>query len=148
MTTRQTFFDRLRYGKHTFANGDYVYAKQHLNPDGTKGGWVAETALVEKNCTVGPDAEVYEYAQVCDKASVLGSSAVYGFARVAGNAVINDWAAVNDGAIVQGSAYIGNGAVICSDSYIDYGIIDKDKSYETLCRVKDEDEENSRNQAT
>ena len=139
VSSRQTFFNRLRYGKHTFANGDHVYAKQHLNPDGTIGGWVAETALVEKTCTIGPDAEVYEYAQVRDQASILGSSAVYGFGRVAGKASINDWSAVNDGAIVQGSAYIGNGAVICCDSYIDYGIIDYDKTYETLCNIINEE---------
>lgn len=139
MINKQMFFDRLRYGKHTFAGGDHVYAKQHLNPDGTTGGWVAETALVEKTCTIAPDAEVYEYAQVRDQACILGSSAVYGFARVAGTAIIDDWAAVNDGAIVQGSAYIGNGAVICCDSYIDYGIIDRDKTYETLCKIKDKE---------
>lgn len=139
MINRQAFFDRLRYGKHTFAGGDTAYAKQHINPDGSMGGWVAETALVESTCTIGPDAEVYEYAQVCDNACILGSSAVYGFARVAGDAVINDWAAINDGAVVQGTAHVGNGAVICRDSYIDHGIIDNDKVYDKLCKAKDED---------
>lgn len=139
MINRQVFFDRLMHGKHAFANGEKAWAKPHINPDGSIGGWVAETALVDSTCIIGPDAEVYEYAQVCDNARILGSSAVYGFARVAGDATIDDWAAINDGAVVQGTAYIGNGAVICNESYIDHGVIDNSKVYKNLCKVKDED---------
>ena len=132
MISRQTFFDRLRYGKHRFENDDYVYAKPHVNSDGTKGGWVAETALVEPTCYIGPDAEVYEYAQVRDSARVLGSASACGFAKIADNATLNDWSIACDDAWIQGSAYIGNTAVICGKSFIDYGFLGEDKSYKNL----------------
>ncbi len=135
MISRQTFFDRLRYGKHTFGTGDHVYAKQHINPDGTKGGWVAETALVESTCYIGPDAEVYEFAQVRDNATMLGSASASGFSTIADNATLTDWAVANDGAIIQGSAYICGTAVICGDSYINYGFIDQDRLYSDLHQI-------------
>ncbi len=112
-----------------------MYAKPHINPDGTKGGWVAETALVEDTCYVSPDAEVYEFAQVRDNARLLGSSSVYGFARIADNVILNDWAVATDGAMILGSTYVGNGAIICGDSFLDYGHIDKDRTYHNLRQV-------------
>lgn len=135
MISRQTFFDRLRYGKHRFENDDYVYAKPHINPDGAKGGWVAETALVEPTCYISPGAEVYEYAQVRENSRILGSSSACGFAKIAGNAVLDDWSIAFDDACIQGSAYIGNTAVICGKSFIDFGVIDKDKTYKNLRQV-------------
>jgi len=135
MISRQTFFDRLRYGKHTFEGGDHVYAKPHINPDKTKGGWVAETSLVESTCYIGPEAQVYEYAQIRDNARILGSASAYGFAKVADNATLNDWAVVTDVAVIQGSTYVGNTAVVCGESFIDYGILDHDKTYHNLRQV-------------
>lgn len=132
MISRQTFFDRLRYGKHTFEGGDHVYAKPHINPDGTKGGWIAETALVEPTCYIAPDAEVYEFAQVRDNARLLGSSSAYGFAKIAGNATLNDWAVAADGAVIQGSAYVDSTAIICGESFIDHGHLYENKTYDNL----------------
>ena len=129
MISRQTFFDRLRYGKHTFRAGDHVYAKRHINPDGTSGGWVAETALVESTCYIGPDAEVYEFAQVRDTASILDSASVSGFSTIAGNATLADWSMIEDGAIIQGSTYVGGTAIICGDSFIEYGHFNKNNTY-------------------
>ena len=135
MISRQTFFDRLRYGKHTFRGGDHVYAKRHINPDGTNGGWVAETALVDDTCYIGHDAEVYEYAQVRNHASILGSAAAIGFSTIAGNATVADWAMTADGSIIQGSAYVGGTARICGDSFIDYGHLDEDRTYINMRQV-------------
>lgn len=135
MISRQTFFDRLRYGKHTFGEDECAYAKPHINPDGTKGGWVAETALVDDTCYISPDAEVYEFAQVRDRARILGSASIYGFSTVAGRAILTDWAMATDGAIIQGSTYVCGMAVICGDSFVDYGHLDQNKRYNNLHQV-------------
>lgn len=136
MISRQTFFDRLRYGKHTFVEGDHVYAKPHINPDGERGGWVAETALVEPTCYISPEAEVYEFAQVRDNARILGSASAYGFSTIAGDATLAGWAVAVDGAVIQGSAYIDCNTIIGGESFIDYGYFSKNKTYNNLRQVK------------
>lgn len=129
MITKQTFFDRLKYGKHSFAENKPVYGKPHTNPDGTRGGWVAETALVEDTCYIDPEASVYEYAHVMDKARILGSSSVYGFATVGENVIITDWAEVTDSSVILGHTYVGNGVMVCGDSYLDFGHLDDSNIY-------------------
>jgi len=132
ISSLQTFVNRLRYGEHTFEDGDVCFAAPHINPDGSIGGWVAETALVEPTCWLDPDAEVLEYAQVRDGARILGCAVISGFAVVAGKAIVNDWALVTEAAIVQGSAYVGSGAIICRESFIDHGNAEKDQYYTNL----------------
>ena len=68
-----------------FGNGP-VPAHRHKNPDGTEGGWVADTATVELTTYVGADAKVSGYAQVNGNARVYGDAQVYGDARVYGDA--------------------------------------------------------------
>ena len=53
-------------------------SEQHQHPNG--GGWVANTASVEKTVYVSPNAWVYDNAQV------YGDAGVYGDARVSGDA--------------------------------------------------------------
>ena len=132
MISPQIFFSRLLHGKHTFEDGDVCFASPHKNPDGTKGGWVAETALAEPTCWIGPEAEILEYAQVRGRAKILGNAVISGFATVADDAIVNDWALVTEAATVKGTAYIGNGAVICRESYIDTGNAEADKYYTNL----------------
>ena len=60
-----------------------VAAHRHANPDGTTGGWVAQTALVSGNAQVSGDAWVYGNARV------YGNAWVYGNARVYGNALVS-----------------------------------------------------------
>ncbi len=49
----------------TFDFGDGpVAAHRHTNPDGSEGGWVADTAKVESTAYVGSAAKVYEDAKV------------------------------------------------------------------------------------
>jgi len=132
MNSPQIFFNRLRYGKHTFEDGDVCFASPHKNPDGSIGGWIAETALVEPTCWLDPDTEVLEYAQVRDNARLQGNAVISGFAVVAGDAIVDDWALVTEAATVQGDAYVGSGAVICRESYIDTGTAQKDQYYTNL----------------
>jgi len=135
MNTKILFLDRLKFGKHKFMNGTEGYGRQHLNPDGTVGGWVAETALVDDTCYIGPKAEVYEYAQVHGNAKVLGETEIRGFAQVRGDATIDGFSTITDEVLVEGSAFIDS-ANLGGRSHIDFGIVDDDEFWEYLIQVK------------
>jgi carbonic anhydrase/acetyltransferase-like protein (isoleucine patch superfamily) len=100
---------------HDFGWGP-VPAHRHTNPDGTEGGWVADTATVAPTVYIGPDAQVYDTAWVSDSAWVYGSARVsdtaqvYGSARVYGSAWVSDSARVYDTAQVYGSARVSDSA--------------------------------------
>jgi hypothetical protein len=56
-------------GLHTFIYHDSpVPAHRHINPDGSTGGWVAETAYVAPTAFLAEHAYVYDRARVTDKA--------------------------------------------------------------------------------
>jgi len=130
------FLDRLRYGKHQFMNGVEVYGYMHTNPDGSHGGWVAETSLVDDSCYISPTAEVYEYAQVHGDAKILGETEIRGFAQVRGAAVIDGCSTITDDALVEGSASIQDTS-LGGRSHVDYGIVDDGEYFEYLVQVKD-----------
>lgn len=132
---QMTFLDRLRYGKHTFTGGIRAYAKPHINPDGTVGGWVADTALVEPTCYISPNAEVYEYAQVRDNAQLLETATVNGFAKVMEDAVI-DGGWVTDDSVVQGDTYVGDYTIVCGSSYADHGKLLEYMIYDDIKKVR------------
>ena len=62
-----------------------VPAHRHQNPDGSEGGWVADSAKVESTCFIGPDAWVFGEAQVFGDAWVYGEALVFGEAQVFGD---------------------------------------------------------------
>lgn len=65
----------------TFDFGDGngpVPAHRHQNPDGSTGGWVAETVDMDVLAYVGPDALVYGSAKVIGDAKVRGTSRISG----------------------------------------------------------------------
>jgi len=55
-----------------------VPAHQHKNPDGTTGGWVADTATVAATAFLDPGVRVSGNAWVCGKAKVCGDTWVFG----------------------------------------------------------------------
>lgn len=134
MNDKKTFCNRLRYGTHSFRDGSTSYAYQHRNPDGSVGGWVAESAVVDDTCHIDPEAEVSEYAQVLNNAEVRDISSVSGFAVVRDNASLLDWCRVTDNAEVCGSAAICGGTVIGGKSYVECGIVDEEKIYTGLIK--------------
>ncbi len=79
-----------------------VPAHRHRNPDGTEGGWVADTATVSPTAYVGPNAQVFDNAHVFDNALVLGSAKISGCAWVFGNAQVSGNARVHGNAHVLG----------------------------------------------
>ncbi len=97
--------------KFDFGNGP-VPAHRHKNPDGTEGGWVADTALVCGNAQVYGDAQVSGNAQVYGNALVRGDAQVYGNALVCGDALVCGNAQVSGNALVSGNAQVyGNARV-------------------------------------
>jgi len=62
---------------------------RHKNTDGTLGGWVAETAKVEKTVFVGPFSIVYGKAEVTGKVRILDLAQVSGSAKLSGDVVVS-----------------------------------------------------------
>ncbi len=83
-TTRQSF---------DFGDG-LVRAARHGNPDGSAGGWVADTAHVDATAYLAPDSRVF------------GNARVFGDAQVLDAAMVFDNAKVGDGARVMGRAHV------------------------------------------
>jgi UDP-3-O-[3-hydroxymyristoyl] glucosamine N-acyltransferase len=135
MNNKVAFLDRLRYGKHQFMNGVEVYGYPHVNPDGSTGGWVAETALVDKTCYIAPTAEVYEYAQVHDGATIKGESEIRGFAQVRGAATVDGASIITDEALVEGDAFIDSTS-LGGRSHVDCGIVNDGEYFDYLVQVK------------
>jgi len=126
-----------------FKDGDgSVPARLHKNPDGTEGGWIADTAHVSKAAHIGPDAQVYGQAKVSgharvlgqaqiydganiydsvlvrDQAHVYGETHVYDQALIYGEARVYDEARIYGGALVYGAAHVCNQARIFGSSRI------------------------------
>jgi|ERR1035437_3813968 UDP-3-O-[3-hydroxymyristoyl] glucosamine N-acyltransferase len=62
---------------------------QHKNPDGTLGGWIANTAKVAPSCYVGKHALVYGHAVLTDEVCVVDSAQVSGSAHLSGDVIVS-----------------------------------------------------------
>ena len=80
----------------------HVPAHRHTNPDGSTGGWVADSAQVYGDARVFGDARVYGDARVSGNARVFGDARVYGNAQVYGDAWVSGDAQVSGDAWVYG----------------------------------------------
>ena len=78
--------------------------RRHINPDGTKGGWVNRIASVDASVYVGVDAEIDYPAHVTGNARILDTARVRG--NVGGNAVIRDESFVEAGSTVKDNAVL------------------------------------------
>ena len=78
---------RCMSNKHDFGNGP-VAAHRHTNPDGSIGGWVADTADVGEDAYVGKNAWVYDHAKIHNGASLHGTT------EFGGNSVVFSSAAI------------------------------------------------------
>ena len=110
--TPETTFD--------FGNGS-VPAHRHQNPDGTLGGWVADSATVATTAWVGEDARVDVRARVGDWARVGEGAQVGEGAWVGAGARVGEDAGVGTGARVGEYARVGTGARVG-----DWGIVNGD----------------------
>ncbi len=138
MNSKTSFLNRLKFGKHKFFNGVEVYAMQHTNPDGTQGGWIAETAQVAKTSYIAPAAEVFEFAQVLGETALLGSASASGFAIIKDNAVLDDESHVTDNALIEGTALIAGTTHLGGRSHVNWGIVDTDSLHDYFLQLKDQ----------
>ena len=145
MSTKGTFLNRLKYGKHKFHNGVETYAMPHINPDGTIGGWVAESAVVSETCYVAPEAEVFEYAQVLGDATLLSTASASGFAVIKDKAILDDESHVTDDALIEGSALIAGVTHLGGRSHVDWGIVDTDQMHNYLLQLQNQKIEKQKN---
>ena len=98
----------------------HVPAHRHTNPDGSTGGWVADSAQVYGDAWVSGDAQVYGNARVSGNARVFGDAWVYGNARVSGNARVFGDARVYGNARVFGNAQVSGDAWVYGNAQV-YG---------------------------
>jgi len=105
---------KRRVKNPTFDFGDgngAVPAGQHTNPDGSTGGWVADTALVAGTAHLDDTAIVHGAARVSQDAQVLHGSRVFGNAIVRGSSILRDQSFVSGTAQVLGGELLGHSNV-------------------------------------
>jgi UDP-3-O-[3-hydroxymyristoyl] glucosamine N-acyltransferase len=66
-----------------------VPAHRHQNPDGTTGGWVADTATVASTAVVEPNAQVFGNARISGNARVYSNAQLFDDTLISKNARIN-----------------------------------------------------------
>ena len=85
----------------------HVPAHRHTNPDGSTGGWVADSAQVYGDAWVSGDAQVYGDAWVSGDAQVSGDAWVYGDPDIMfGRSGAYDWTAMR---VADGSVWLRYG---------------------------------------
>jgi UDP-3-O-[3-hydroxymyristoyl] glucosamine N-acyltransferase len=85
--------------------GKPVFGHWHANPDGTRGGFVEDSATAERTAFVGRDARV------------LGRACVTDFARICDHAVVSGNAVVGGDASLRGCCSVGGDARISGGSF-------------------------------
>lgn len=93
-----------------------VPAKRHKNPDNTTGGWVADTARVERTATIGKDALVFGYAWVFDDALVFENAHVGEGAQVCDQSQIYGNVQILGKTQVSGCSKVGGHQILKGDS--------------------------------
>lgn len=125
--------DKTHKSGTSFAMQDFgdgkgaVSAHRHKNPDGTEGGWVQDTAIVDKDVYIGKDAQVSGNAQVLKHSRIMHN------AKVSGNAVVSETGLYNNSQVygnavltkstLRGNAKVYDGAnvansIICGKAKI------------------------------
>ena len=95
-----------------------VPAHRHTNPDGSSGGWVADTAYVAHTAYVGPQALVSGYSKV------INNGVVDGYGKVFCDALVSDNGRVVDNGVVDGYGRVTlDGLVSGHGSVVDQGIV-------------------------
>lgn len=73
---------------------------QHINPDGSLGGWKSKDSKVASTSFVSSNAKI------CDKALVEGNARILGYAVIKENAWIRDNAEIRENAIIGGNSIV------------------------------------------
>jgi len=112
-------------GLHDFGDGNgLVPAHRHRNPDGTFGGWVANTAYVSIESYVTAHSEVFGKARVYRGAKIRYFSKVYDSAEVYNGAEVRDHAQVFGNARVHGAnTEVHTDALVYGDAEVSGGAL-------------------------
>ena len=96
-----------------------VLAHRHTNPDGSLGGWVAESATVARGAFLAAEAVVF------DRASLLGSARVDGVSRIFDTAIVEDKANVIASSI-GGEARVAGRAIVTRSTLLGSALAEGD----------------------
>ena len=89
-----------------------VPARRHVNQDGELGGWVAETAYVDKTCYIHPKTYIYDYATLRGNIKTSGPIRIYNNAILDGNITITGTSYIFENALIRGRVIlIGNNSI-------------------------------------
>ena len=111
------------------------------------GGWVEDTAYVDRRCYIGPQAVVRGHAQVReavrvldravvrDSAVIFGRVQISGRARVGGSARIGLEAKICDDAVVTGKAIVRGDVVVCERAFVGgkARLVGWERIYDKMC---------------
>jgi len=110
-------------------NQNYV-GNRHINKSTvTKGGWVAHTAIVSPDATVGfhckvaDNAKIQGHATLKDHAVVMEDAIVKNKALIEGRSIIADHACVTDEAVVKGESIITGHAIVGGHATVNNSVI-------------------------
>ena len=110
-------------------NQNYV-GNRHINKSTTtKGGWVAHTATVSPDATVGFHCKVVDYAKVLDTATlkdhavVMEDAVVKNKATVEGRSMVADHACVTEDAVVKGESIVSGHAIVGGHASVNNSVI-------------------------
>ncbi len=102
-------------------NGE-VPAHRHINPNGSIGGWVANSANVEKTACIEIEALVFGNSTILDNARIYDKAQIFGDAKVTNNAKVGGKAKVYDKAHICDDVHIYGMAKIYGEARI-FGIL-------------------------
>ena len=99
--------------RHDFLDGNGpVPARRHINPDGSEGGWVADSAEVHGSVVIDPGVKIYGNAYIGGLAKIYSEAKVFGSAHIEGNATVSGRAVVKGSAVISGNVQIYGTALI------------------------------------
>lgn len=109
-STLTIYGDKHFYSSASESSGPKM--RRHRNPDGSRGGLIAETAKVSKTVHVGPNACIDGTAQVSGKVRLLGHAYVGHQAKVSENVVVSQKACVQGNSQVKGKVHVSGRVII------------------------------------
>ena len=90
--------------------------RRHTNPDGSLGGWVAESATVEPGVQLHQDARVYGRARIESGAEVDGPAHISEQACVTGSGYMSGFSVIQGDARLEGTMF--GYTVLAGDSFV------------------------------
>lgn len=101
-----------------------VSSHRHINPDGSLGGLVADTAFIEETVTIEHSASVFGHAVVMDNAVIADRAKVFGEAFICDNVHVFGDAKIYGDAFLFGNLHIDQNVDLLKKLNIEYESFD------------------------